>query len=176
MSAVPVQPDRSEVRARLEPFESSAAELVASWIRSPQDAFWLAPRTPPPLGADKVRNWNRPGREPLLLRDLDADRLVAYGELNELNAERGEFWLGHLLVDPDQRGRGFGQRLTALLLDRAFTLRGARRISLVVFQENLGAIAAYRRAGMHDDGFETHYFPPYARRMRLLRMAVTRLT
>jgi ribosomal protein S18 acetylase RimI-like enzyme len=63
-----------------------------------------------------------------------------------------------------------------MLLHRAFHLRGARRVSLVVFPENRVAVACYRAAGMHDDAFETHYFPAYRRRARLLRLAATRNT
>jgi RimJ/RimL family protein N-acetyltransferase len=154
-------------------FDPACAAHVASWVRGSCEAHWLAPRTKPPLTAGKVRDWAGPGRDPLMLVRPGQPEPLAYGELNVLNERRREYWLGHLIVDPRHRGEGLGRRLTEMLLYRAFELRLARRVSLVVFTENRVAVACYRAAGMRDDGFETHYFPPYQRRVRLLRLTAT---
>lgn len=109
----------------------------------------------------------------MVLVEPDRTEPLAYGEVNLLNERRREYWLGHLIVDPRQRGRGVGRWLAELLLQEAFDRLGARRVSLVVFPENRSAIACYRAAGMRDEGFETHYFPPYRRWERLLRLIAT---
>jgi RimJ/RimL family protein N-acetyltransferase len=155
----------------LEPYRRCYAPLVAGWVRSALETYWLAPRTPPPLTAVKVQGWIRPGREPLVLLAVGSGEPVAYGELNVLNGGLGAFWLGHLIVAPEQRGRGVGRELTLHLLRRAFRLRGARRVTLVVFPENKQALACYESVGMRPDGYETHTFPLYRRRARLLRLA-----
>lgn len=156
---------------RLAPFEPAHAECVASWISTPQEAYWLAPKDPPPIRAAHILAWRRPGREPLELMPADGHDPVAYGELNVLHAARGEYWLGHLIVAPAQRGHGVGRVLTSRLLSRAQRRYGARRVSLVVFPENEAAIACYRAAGFHVDGYEVHELPPYGRRVRLVRMS-----
>jgi RimJ/RimL family protein N-acetyltransferase len=57
-------------------------------------------------------------------------------------------------------------------VQRAIMTLGARRISLVVFPENKAAVRCYEQAGFRAESHETHYFPIYVRRARLLRMAV----
>ena len=91
-----------------------------------------------------------------------------------LRTDERHFWLGHLIVDPRQRGRGLGTHLTRLLLERAFNQQGARRVTLVVFPENHRALACYRAAGLREAGAEIHYFPPCDRRVRLLKMDIVR--
>ena len=161
---------------RLESFQPVHAHLVASWIRDDREAFWLAPKTRPPITANDVRSWNRPGHEALQLVDNRGGAPLAYGELNILNAERGNFWLGHLIVNPDRRGHGLGQELTRRMLWRARAYYGARQVCLVVFPENTAAIGCYRAAGFRDDGFEVHDLRAYEVRVQLLRMAIHPLT
>jgi RimJ/RimL family protein N-acetyltransferase len=175
-----VQPLERRVLApthRLLPLTPAGAHVIARWPRSNGEAFWLAPRTPPPITADKIVNWAAPGRQQLVLFEIgpapDAEaQPVAYGELNVLNIEAAEYWLGHLIVDPLRRGQGLGAVLTRLLVQRATTTLGARRISLVVFPENKAAVRCYQQAGFQSEAHETHYFPIYIRRARLLRMAL----
>lgn len=173
MAAEPVIKPICTQALRLTAFDDRYAERVVSWVRGSQEAHWLAPRTPPPLTGDKVRAWARPGRGPFMLVTRDDPEPLAYGELNVLPRKRREYWLGHLIVDPRQRGRGLGRQLTEMLLYRAFHVQDARLVSLVVFPENLAAIASYRSAGMRADGYETHNFAPRNRRERLLRFIAT---
>jgi ribosomal protein S18 acetylase RimI-like enzyme len=158
---------------RLTPFEPGMAGRVLSWVRSARDAYWLAPRTRPPLTVQKLLAWGGDGHHCFVLVAPSHAEPLAYGEVNLLNAKRREYWLGHLIVDPQWRRRGLGRRLTELLLRHAFGDLDGKRVSLVVFADNDAAVSCYHAAGMRDDGHETHYFAPYHRRVRLLRMAAT---
>jgi ribosomal protein S18 acetylase RimI-like enzyme len=51
-----------------------------------------------------------------------------------------------IVVDPAQRGQGYGSRMLAMLEDELRT-RGVRRIGLNVFADNPGAIRLYARHG-----------------------------
>ena len=170
MAISPATAQTGATAPHLRRFDCAHAALVADWVRTPQEAQWLAPRTKPPITAQTVLGWQAAGRQSYELAAAQSPTPVAYGELNVLRQGRNEFWLGHLLVDPAQRGLGYGVELTRLLLDRAFLQHAARRVVLVVFPENAAAIAAYERAGMRRDGAETHYFPAYQQEVRLLRM------
>jgi len=172
MAVEPVAIPSSAV-LRLEPFRPECAPRVASWVRDEQEAYWIAPRTPPPITAGTVLSWSSPARRALLLMQTGQSAPLGYGELNLLDAVQGSYWLGHLLIDPQRRGCGLGRALTHLLLQRAFSHLGARRVCLVVFEENAAAVACYRAAGLHPDGHEWHYFAPYQRRARLMRMVAT---
>ncbi|MFQ5495845.1 MAG: GNAT family N-acetyltransferase [Phycisphaerae bacterium] len=171
MAVEPIEPKR-RVRLWLRPYVAAHAPLIADWVGGAQDAYWLAPRTPPPITAAIVSAWSGEQTDRRVLVDEHDDSILAYGELNLLSAVRRVYWLGHLIVDPQRRGVGLGCRLTQLLIERAFTRYGAKRLTLVVFRENESAIRCYEAAGMRPNGWETHYFPEYKRRVRLMRMAV----
>ena len=161
---------------RLEPFDPRYAHRVLSWISSPEEAYWVAPRTAPPLTAEEVLQWQAPGHQPFLLYETEHPEPIGYGELNVLGGSGRRYWLGHLILDPAHRGRGVGQQLTRLLIWRAFTRHAAHEVSLVVFPENRQAILCYEAAGMRPDGYETHELASYSRRVRLLRMVARGLT
>lgn len=171
MAAHPVATSRPAARVRLRPFHGADADVIVTWVTSPHDTYWLAPRTAPPLTREKVRAWGGPLREQLVLATPDADDAIGYGEVNVLHRNRAEYWLGHIVLDPRERGRGLGVAFTEALLRHAFRRYAAVRVTLVVFEENVPAVRCYRAAGMHDDGHETHFFPAYQRYERLLRLA-----
>jgi len=177
-TAVAVRPDNLRAQRRrgvLRPSSHSYASLIASWVYSVEEAYWLAPKTPAPLTEAHVRAWRKPGHEPLALFNGREAQPIAYGELNVLSAARGEYWLGHLIVAPQHRGNGWGRCLTELLLERAYRRHAARRVSLVVFPENERAIGCYHRAGFREEGYEEHELRHYGRLVRLLRMSATNL-
>ncbi|MCG8400452.1 MAG: GNAT family N-acetyltransferase, partial [Firmicutes bacterium] len=119
MALAPKTESPSSPAYRLAPLDPALAPLVASWCGEGIEALWLAPRTPPPITAEKVLGWQEEGRIPYAMLAKD-DAPVAYGELNELRHRRREYWLGHLLVDPQRRGQGLGTTLTRLLTEKAF--------------------------------------------------------
>ncbi len=174
MAALPKPRRDPDAGGRLVSFQPRWAELVASWVHDPQVAYWVAPKTPPPITAAAVLRWRVPGHEQFALLPASAAEPVGYGELNRLGASRGQYWIGHLVVDPGRRRHGHGARLVQLLLEEAFERRGAVRVSLVVFPENQAALECYRGAGFHDDGEEWQVFSAYGGRVRLLRLARSR--
>ncbi|MFH1746024.1 MAG: GNAT family N-acetyltransferase [Planctomycetota bacterium] len=172
MALKPVQLTADPTLLRLAPFNPDQAEFIVSWVRDAHEALWLAPNTKPPLTVERVRQWRAHGHEQLALVHPEESQPLAYGELNVLRATQQHYWLGHLIVNPELRGRGVGRALTLQLLSRAFNMRGALQVSLVVFPDNLAAIACYRAAGMREDGYESHEVPACGGYQKLLRMVV----
>lgn len=153
-------------------FERTHAGLVASWVPTPADLFWLAPKTFPPLTAAKVLAW--PGEEgsPLMFcRDEEVDPL-GYVELNPMPGERKHMWMGHCVIDRLRRGQGLGRTMLELLLRYAFDDRRAERVSLVVFPDNVDAIACYRSCGFLDVGTQTKFFYPTGHQHKMLQMSI----
>lgn len=183
VAVAPGQLQFAPAALRLEPFEPQQAELVLSWVRDAREAYWLAPKTRPPLAAEDIRGWHAPhhqqfqlvaagGTAPPAFHRLETGATCGYGELNLLNRATRHYWLGHLIVDPQVRGQGVGQALTRLLAARAFQRHGAWRVSLVVFPENRAAAACYQAVGFRFVDYEDHYLPGYGRYVRLARMTL----
>lgn len=70
----------------------------------------------------------------------------------------GQIWLApngtsnlvRLLVDPAQRGQGYGKRLSALLLAEALRMPGCTQVKLRVRRDNFPALAVYRSIGFRE--------------------------
>lgn len=172
MATIPRRRRPAPAPYALAPFDAVLADLVARWAPTADDCWRVAPRTAPPLTPAKVRAWGREGEAMILRRTAD-DAPLGYAELNRLNRIQKTYWIGHVLVDPAERGQGIGTVLIRLLLRRAFNAKGASRVSLVVFPDNPAAIACYKAAGMSADGWETHSFPAYGRREQLIRFVAS---
>lgn len=177
MSLTPLPPVVVDVQSgpyRLCSFDALKASLVAGWVHDPLELFRLAPKTLPPLTADKVIEW--PGADgcPLMLTREQVASPLGYLELNPMPAQKGHFWLGHCVVDPDHRGQGLGVLMVSLMLDHAFHERRAERVSLVVFPDNTPALRCYRRVGFIVVGEQFKTFPTSSRHHRMLRMSIDR--
>ena len=154
-------------------FEPRHARHIARWASSDEDLHWLAPSTPAPLTPAKVLAWKKEGGEALVLVRRGQAGPLGYGELNPMKNRQAHFWLGHIVVRPDCRGRGLGAVLLHLLLRCAFEHRQAERVSLIVFPDNAAAIRCYRRSGFVKTGDEFHQFHNSRVVHRLSRMEVT---
>ena len=55
--------------------------------------------------------------------------------------------LVRILIASDQRGKGHGKELCALLLDHATQVLDATSVKLRVYRNNLSAVAVYRSLG-----------------------------
>ena len=114
------------------------------------------PGTLPPLTGEKITAWKKAGGASLVGFEKHSEFPVAYGEINPMRSETDHFWIGHVVVDSQLRGRGVGRRFVRRLLEEAFHKQHARCVSLVVFPENQAAVHCYRRCGFacgHGNGF-----------------------
>lgn len=170
MSTTPAA--RNKLQFSLTFFDPGHAAEIARWVSSDEQLRWVAPSTSWPLTAAKVAAWNKPGGHAFVLIREDDAQPVGYGELNPMRAEPDHVWLGHVIVRPNQRGRGTGQTLVRTLLERAFDRLFARRASLIVFPGNKAAIECYQRVGFVVRGEEYHRFGPDGPKHKFLRLTI----
>ena len=128
---------------RLRPFPAGSADVVSRWAKTAEEVFMWCGHPDAPVPAEQISAWaNEDGVEQFgLYRD---ERLVGYGELWTDDAEE-EVELARLIVDPDERGQGLGQRLVTGLAD----LARARypRVFLRIHPSNIAAQRCYTAAG-----------------------------
>lgn len=69
----------------------------------------------------------------------------------------GEAQITRVAVEEELRGQGFGTRLTAALINKAWEL-GAEAITLEVRESNLAAQRAYLTCGFASEGIRPNYY------------------
>lgn len=163
----------SPKRGRLTPFERLYAATMLGWVRNEEELFWLAPRTTGPLTVGRIEAWTEPDDHAFLFWGDDSRIPLGYGELNQMPHRRNHLWLGHLIIAPSHRRKGWGRRLVAALLEEGFVRLRAKEISLVVFPENVAAIRCYRQCGMRAIGDQYKQFGQAGRQYRMIHMGTT---
>jgi [ribosomal protein S18]-alanine N-acetyltransferase len=127
----------------LRPFPAGSADVVSRWAKIAEEVLMWCGHPDAPVPAEQISAWaNEDGVEQFgLYRD---QRLVGYGELWTDDAEE-EVELARLIVDPNERGLGLGQRLVTGLAD----LARARypRVFLRIHPSNIAAQRCYTAAG-----------------------------
>jgi ribosomal protein S18 acetylase RimI-like enzyme len=120
---------------------------VATWITTARECeLWAGPRMRFPLDAARL---------PVLIdfehaRTFaleDGNRLAAFGQIVPKAAGRGH--LARVIVAPDLRGKGNGERLIRLLIQES-RRQSHVRVSLNVDRLNVPAIALYTKLGFRD--------------------------
>lgn len=112
-------------------------ELVEGTPPSPHGAEELAAESPPGWGLDKK----------ILIGVYDPEgQMVAVIEGIRDYPEAGVYWIGLMLIDPDHRNQGLGERMLRGFEDWARG-QGAHQIGLGVVESNQKAYRFWQRVG-----------------------------
>ena len=87
----------------------------------------------------------------------DGGDVVGFFTLREPEGTAGELRLGFVVVDPARRRHGLGREMLALGVRYAFAERGANRVSIGVFEDNLPAYRCYKSLGFRETGEREEY-------------------
>ncbi len=124
---------------------------IAALCQGHEDLRQMAPQETSPLTAEVVAGWLHERNSGYVLENEEG-RVVAYAELNTDRHLAGRYWIGHLAVAPDQRGRHLGRRLVSSLTTTALAQLDADEVWISAFADNPSALACYRAAGFRDVG------------------------
>ena len=177
MALAPFHADRVRVQMgllALVDFDPAWAGQVASWVTSDGELLWLAPKTEPPLTAEKVILWPGPLGRSMLLWQEGLVEPIGYAELNPMPSDPAHLWIGHCILRPDARGQGLGHNIVQMLIYDAFVNRKAPAVSLVVFPENIPAVRCYRANGFVHVREQIRYLPSTGRSYCMIEMCVRR--
>lgn len=147
---------------KLRDFRNEDADVICSWLRTEDELYrWSADRFNkyPLTGQDIVDNY-APQIEsgkffPLTVTDEDGKILghfiIRYPREDNPSSVR----FGFVILDPAERGRGYGKEMLRLGLKYAGEKLNAERVDLGVFEGNDSARGCYEAVG----------FKEYSRRM-----------
>lgn len=130
---------------------------LREWLCDPDDCAWTIGHTP--FRKEDFASWFDAPDQELWVLDSESGP-VGYGEV-WVDEESGDVELAHLVVAPEQRGRGLGRTLVDLLCERAGDA-GFPFVYMRVTPNNEQALACYGAVGFREmteipDGWPKEY-------------------
>lgn len=141
----------------LRPFSAEDAPEILRWCES-KHAFrlWSADRYHdfPAQPEDMMNQYEGEGLFPLtaILNNAPVGHILLRYPSDDHSIVR----FGFVIVDNEQRGKGYGKRLLQLAIDYAKQHLGASKITLGVFSENTSAIKCYEEVGFTITGEDSY--------------------
>ncbi|MEU7556248.1 GNAT family protein [Streptomyces sp. NPDC044571] len=141
-SSGPTTDTRGREALSLRPFDAPAdSPLLRSWIASRADLLtWAGPAFTWPLDDAQLSAYAaEPDRHIWTARAADGRAL---GHISVRGTR-----LGRVLIAPEARGRGLGETLLTLAIDRAFDELDLPELDLGVYTHNTRAVRLYEKLG-----------------------------
>jgi len=141
--------NRAEIKADIIPYTDEYGEYIRKWIDSEETYRFVCRGSDFPPPENIVKTWQRDSVKSYLL--IDHGKPVAYGEL-WLRKDELAYEIGHILVEPYSRSKGYGTKLIMLLFERASTRADIAKVVIKLFQENPIALGCCMKAGFELTG------------------------
>lgn len=145
-------------KIELRPFTEDDFGQLIGWVDSPSFLLqWAGPAFSYPLDESQLREHleatNEPEPSRMAFKAVDsAERMVGYIELSKIDQRNLSASVSRVIVNPDERGRGYGTSMLRQLLVIGFKDVELHRIELRVFDFNESAIKCYQKVGFTQEG------------------------
>jgi RimJ/RimL family protein N-acetyltransferase len=132
---------------RLEQFGKKDYDKLISWIDSEEMLMQFGgPIFTFPLTAEQLDN-SLSDANRISFSVVSTDTNLSIGHC-EIYQSPDSVKIGRIIIgDKEQRGKGYGQQITRLLLDYIFSTLPQTKVELNVFDWNINAIKCYEKAG-----------------------------
>lgn len=140
---------------RLRPYHPDEAAAVLSWNTDERSFYqWTAGV----LGSYPLTTeaFNAVSRYMAFIA-IDEHAPVGFLTLRMPNDSFDELRIGFVIVDPAKRGRGYGKKMIQLAARYAKEIFAAKKVSLIVFENNPSACRCYQAVGFEVRGREQHH-------------------
>ena len=82
--------------------------------------------------------------------------------------------LGFVIVNDSKRGCGYGKKMIKLSIDYAFTIAGAEKLTIGVFENNLPAYHCYKTTGFIEALAERIECEVFGEKWKIIELEITR--
>jgi predicted alpha/beta superfamily hydrolase/RimJ/RimL family protein N-acetyltransferase len=138
-------------RVALGPLRRELYPLHAAWVNDPDVAWNVFGRHEPRSEAEESawldREDARDDTRLFLIYRLDEERPIGLSTLTDIGSPPGTGTFRISIGAARDRGKGFGEEASRLVIDHAFAVLGLKRLVLDVFEYNLPAQRLYARLG-----------------------------
>jgi len=140
----------------LQPFTKADYAQLIEWVDSPALLLqWGGPRFTFPLDErqlDEYLSWHSPGRQVWKAVETTSGRTVGHIELGNIDSQNRMGTIARVMISPDARGKGWGERMVREAVRYGFETLQLHRIELRVFDFNHAAIRCYEKVGFQKEG------------------------
>lgn len=133
---------------RLRSYNENDADTILSWISDERDFYkWSAGVLGDyPISREQFGFVNNL----MAFTAVNDDELIGFFTMRRPTENFDELRFGFIVVDPENRGNGYGKGMLQLGIKYAQEIIGAKKISLGVFENNESAYYCYKSVGFKD--------------------------
>ncbi len=135
----------------LRPFQKDDFQTLINWIKNENDLIQFAGVIFTfPLTIDQLENYmNDSNRKIYKVVYKKSDLTIGHSEIY-LSGDTAR--LCRILIgDPQYRGKGFGEKIVAKLVEKSFNKFNVKKVELNVYDWNIAAIKCYEKVGFRVD-------------------------
>jgi len=158
-----------------------ASKPYFEWVQDAEYQRLVEGDVPVPLSPHGTRESNEQGwpeDDPhnvmFLIRTNEDDRIIGFANLDYIDWQNGDSYMGIGIGDKAYWSRGYGTEAMNILLRYAFTELNLYRLSLTVFEYNERAIRMYQKCGFKIEGISRAHLYREGRRWDLVSMGILR--
>jgi RimJ/RimL family protein N-acetyltransferase len=138
-------------------------EKLKKWVNNKRvHALWCANKLSYPLTRERLAD--------TLKEQAENWNAYAYTAIDNMGKQIGFFvyaenymdnsgYLRYIIMDPNERGKGYGTEMIQLILKYAFEISEVLKVNLNVFDVNEGGIRCYQKAGFEIKTVTKEVFP-----------------
>lgn len=157
---------------RLEEFTKSDITTLLTWLENTDNKFLYqfgGPRYSYPLDEKQLTD-NFDMKDYQLLKFVDGDKVIGHCQFMRINPEKSNASIGRLLINPDFRNMGYGQKMIKEMISYAKDELKLSKLLLRVFDFNIGAIKCYERVGFRKCGTESNFIESFSEEWQTISM------
>lgn len=139
---------------QLRDYQKSDAKYIASWCENERVFhMWCANEySKYPITADDINAYydSKGESQGCKLTAIDGNEIVGHLTIRTVDYEKNIVRLGFIIINNKLRGQGIGKKIIRLALEYARKTLNAKKVTLGVFENNIGAYMCYKSVGFNE--------------------------
>ena len=119
-------------------------QAICDLIPSEEELFLIYPEGTYPLTVEQVEKLFNKRWDPTVL--LDDGKVIGFANFYSYRKGRSVY-IGNVVIDRSQRGRGLGKQIILYLIEKAFDDYALPEVRIAVFSQNTSALLLYAALG-----------------------------
>lgn len=163
---------------RLRPFKLTDSQYLLQWFGDKKSfTMWSAGKFDYPLTKEQIEDYYRKYEEDefawIMIALNEEGRPVGHLLMRMADYKKGSIHFGFIIVDRNERGKGYGKEMVALAAKYAFEILKVKRITLGVYDNNPSAHGCYKAVGFVDEDYRKEVFTYEDEKWGIFDMAYT---